>query len=82
MNQGMEFLVRPIGIVESLLESRQDAPKQGNKGAPEAWLVIDKGLPRALMAFWLARRYSSSHGFIWPKGMCSRCIHGGMTATP
>ena len=35
------YLVRPIGRVESSLVDREDAPKQGNQGAPDAWLVFD-----------------------------------------
>ncbi len=29
-----------VGHVESSLQDRDDAPKQGDEGAPEAWLVI------------------------------------------
>ena len=32
----MELL--PIGLVESELKARDDAPKQGDEGAPDAWL--------------------------------------------
>ena len=31
----------PIGRVESPLRDRASAPKQGDEGAPEAWIVID-----------------------------------------
>ena len=30
-----------IGIVESTLVDRASAPKQGNEGSPDAWLVFD-----------------------------------------
>ena len=33
-----------IGHVESGLRDRAAAPRQGNEGAPDAWLVIDEGL--------------------------------------
>jgi tRNA-Thr(GGU) m(6)t(6)A37 methyltransferase TsaA len=32
------FVLRPIGRVLSSLRSREQAPKQGREGAPEAWL--------------------------------------------
>jgi tRNA-Thr(GGU) m(6)t(6)A37 methyltransferase TsaA len=32
--------VTPIGWVESPLTDRDTAPKQGDEGAPEAWLVL------------------------------------------
>jgi tRNA-Thr(GGU) m(6)t(6)A37 methyltransferase TsaA len=35
------FQVRPIGWVESTLVDPADAPNQGYRGAPGAWLVID-----------------------------------------
>jgi len=35
------FEIKPIGTVESPLTDRATAPKQGNEGAPEAWLVFD-----------------------------------------
>jgi tRNA-Thr(GGU) m(6)t(6)A37 methyltransferase TsaA len=34
------YIVTPIGRVESPLTERAQAPKQGDEGAPEAWLVI------------------------------------------
>ena len=37
----MHFEVTPIGVVESPLTDRQDAPKQGHEGAPDAWLVFE-----------------------------------------
>jgi tRNA-Thr(GGU) m(6)t(6)A37 methyltransferase TsaA len=33
--------LRPIGRVESPLTDLADAPKQGDEGAPDAWLVLD-----------------------------------------
>jgi hypothetical protein len=30
-----------IGVVESALVDRAQAPRQGNEGAPDAWLVFD-----------------------------------------
>jgi tRNA-Thr(GGU) m(6)t(6)A37 methyltransferase TsaA len=38
------YLVRPIGRVESSLVDRREAPKQGDQGAPDAWLVFEEGL--------------------------------------
>jgi tRNA-Thr(GGU) m(6)t(6)A37 methyltransferase TsaA len=35
------FEVTPIGRVESPLEDRAQAPRQGDEGAPAAWLVFD-----------------------------------------
>jgi tRNA-Thr(GGU) m(6)t(6)A37 methyltransferase TsaA len=35
------FEIRPIGAVESPLADLDEAPLQGDEGAPEAWLVLD-----------------------------------------
>ena len=39
MNQA-EFRVVPVGRVESELADRGQAPRQGDEGAPDAWLVF------------------------------------------
>jgi tRNA-Thr(GGU) m(6)t(6)A37 methyltransferase TsaA len=38
----------PIGTVESSLTDRATAPKQGNEGAPDAWLVFEPAVVEAL----------------------------------
>jgi tRNA-Thr(GGU) m(6)t(6)A37 methyltransferase TsaA len=43
-----EYTVRPIGRVESSLVERDRAPKQGDEGAPDAWLVFDEGVREGL----------------------------------
>ena len=35
------YELQPIGRVESPLIDRASAPKQGDEGSPEAWLVLD-----------------------------------------
>lgn len=37
-----------IGTVESPLKDRASAPKQGDEGAPEAWLMFEEELEEAL----------------------------------
>jgi len=43
-----DLQIRPVGRVESPLRDRAAAPKQGNEGAPEAWLVFEAELLDAL----------------------------------
>jgi tRNA-Thr(GGU) m(6)t(6)A37 methyltransferase TsaA len=38
----------PIAIVRSTLRSLEDAPRQGEEGAPDAWLDVDPALARGL----------------------------------
>jgi tRNA-Thr(GGU) m(6)t(6)A37 methyltransferase TsaA len=40
--------LRPIGRVESPLVERASAPRQGDEGAPEAWLVFEPGVAEGL----------------------------------
>jgi tRNA (Thr-GGU) A37 N-methylase len=42
------FAITPIGTVESRLTDPASAPKQGDEGAPEAWLAFDPELVEAL----------------------------------
>ena len=42
------YEVRPIGTVESPLVDREAAPRQGDEGSPDAWLVFDPGVSEGL----------------------------------
>ena len=35
------YVLRPVGIVRSKLKRREDCPRQGWEGAPDAWVEID-----------------------------------------
>ncbi len=42
------YNIRPIGIIHSELASREAAPKQGNEGAPDAWIQVNSGVAEGL----------------------------------
>jgi tRNA-Thr(GGU) m(6)t(6)A37 methyltransferase TsaA len=42
------FEIAPIGMVESPLTDPAAAPKQGDEGAPDAWLVLEPAVLEAL----------------------------------
>src|SRR4029453_976837 len=42
------YEIRPIGWVECPLVDRDLAPKQGDEGAPDAWLVFDPTMRAAI----------------------------------
>lgn len=42
------YVVHPVGRVESPLLDVRDAPRQGDEGAPDAWLVFDPEFAPAL----------------------------------
>lgn len=37
----MDLTLRPVGVIESTIKTRSEAPKQGSEGAPDAWLVVN-----------------------------------------
>lgn len=41
MTQQTTYEIHPIGVVRSTLERREDAPRQGWAGAPDAWIELD-----------------------------------------
>lgn len=43
-----DFSIRPIGYVRSALTSRDQAPRQGNEGAPDAWLELREDVRAAI----------------------------------
>lgn len=42
------YLVTPIGFVRSSLQNLEDAPRQGDEGAPEAFIEIDASVRAGL----------------------------------
>jgi tRNA-Thr(GGU) m(6)t(6)A37 methyltransferase TsaA len=46
----------PIGRVESPLLRREDAPMQGDEGAPPAWLVFEPGMAEAVRDLRVGKR--------------------------
>jgi tRNA-Thr(GGU) m(6)t(6)A37 methyltransferase TsaA len=42
------YTVRPIGVIRSALASLEAAPRQGDEGAPEAWLELEPGVEQGL----------------------------------
>ncbi len=44
----MTYDLTVIGAVESALTDRSDAPRQGDEGAPDAWIVVDDSYTPAL----------------------------------
>lgn len=43
-----EYIVNPIGVVHSELTSRAGAPRQGDEGAPDAWLEFSPAVALGL----------------------------------
>ena len=43
-----DYPLHPIGQIRSTLFALKDAPRQGNEGAPDAWLEITAKFERAL----------------------------------
>jgi tRNA-Thr(GGU) m(6)t(6)A37 methyltransferase TsaA len=43
-----QYILEPIGRVESSLKDRDGAPKQGDEGAPDAWIVFEAAMAEGL----------------------------------
>jgi len=48
MTSATTYLLRPVGSVRSPLTARENAPKQGSEGAPQAFVEIDPAFVQAL----------------------------------
>jgi tRNA-Thr(GGU) m(6)t(6)A37 methyltransferase TsaA len=44
----MSFALQPIGRIESRITDVEDAPRQGDEGAPDAVIVFDDGVAEAM----------------------------------
>ena len=43
------YTLEPIGFIRSTVKGREDAPRQGPEGAPDAWLEIEPRFADALL---------------------------------
>jgi tRNA (Thr-GGU) A37 N-methylase len=86
-----DFELAPIGRVESPLDDPAAAPKQGDEGAPDAWLVLEPDLLDALdgigagdevlVLTWLDRARRDVLQ-VHPRGDLSRPPQGVFGSTP
>lgn len=42
------YTLNPIGVVRSTLTNREEAPRQGYEGAPDAWIELDPAVSEGL----------------------------------
>ncbi len=49
MSESRDFSLRPIGYVRSDLVRLDNAPMQGNEGAPDAWIELEPALTPGLL---------------------------------
>lgn len=82
---GERFELRPIGRVESPLRDPAAAPKQGDEGAPEAWLAFEPAVAPALggiaagdavLVFTWLHRAGREALSVHPRGDASRPAQG------
>jgi tRNA-Thr(GGU) m(6)t(6)A37 methyltransferase TsaA len=43
------YNLQPVGFIRSTVKGREDAPRQGPEGAPDAWLEIEPRFTEALL---------------------------------
>lgn len=44
-----DYTLQPVGFIRSTLKTREEAPRQGPEGAPDAWLEIQPQFADALL---------------------------------
>ena len=43
------YTLEPVGFIRSTLKTREEAPRQGAEGAPDAWLEVEPQFAEALL---------------------------------
>jgi len=81
----VDYVVNPVGFVKSPLTDRAMAPKQGDEGAPDAWLDFSPDVRDALrdlrpgedvlLLTWMDRANRSTLA-VYPRGDTTRPITG------
>jgi tRNA-Thr(GGU) m(6)t(6)A37 methyltransferase TsaA len=46
--QRIDYTLHQVVLVESQITTREEAPRQGDEGAPDAWIIIDPALAEGL----------------------------------
>ena len=49
LNKMNAYTLEPVGFIRSTVQGREDAPRQGPEGAPDAWLEIEPRFADALL---------------------------------
>ena len=49
MDKKSSYTLEPVGFIRSTVKGREDAPRQGAEGAPDAWLEIEPRFTEALL---------------------------------
>jgi len=44
----INYTLEPIGFVESPITQRENAPSQGDEGAPDAWITLNRNIAEGL----------------------------------
>ncbi len=84
-DSGAPIPLRRVGTIRSILKTRAEAPRQGEEGAPDAWLEVDPELSEALQAVaagaemliltWFDRSRRDVLQ-VHPRGDCNVALHG------
>ncbi len=48
MKKEIDYVLHPIGFIKSPIKLREDAPSQGDEGAPDAWIIVNKDVASGL----------------------------------
>ncbi len=68
------YTLEPVGFIRSTVKGREDAPRQGPEGAPDAWLEIEPQFADALLGIEVGHELIVISGCTRLGVMCSRTI--------
>ncbi|HVU93712.1 MAG TPA: hypothetical protein VHE34_00740 [Puia sp.] len=80
MSEPVNYQLDPIGVIQSSLRTREDAPRQGFEGAPDAWLELKEGFVPALRGVRVGDELIVITWFHPRSGTCWKCIRGATGA--
>src|SRR5438094_9722105 len=64
------YTLEPVGFIRSVLKRREEAPRQGPEGAPDAWLEIEPQFAEALLG--MAGRSRTNRYHVVARGQARR----------
>ena len=55
MKKEIDYTLHPIGFIESPIINREEAPSQGDEGAPDVWITINKNVAEGLDGIYVGK---------------------------
>ena len=80
LDEMSSYMLEPVGFIRSTVKGREDAPRQGPEGAPDAWLEIEPRFAEALLGVEVGHELIVITWLHEASATCSRDIPATMRA--